>query len=147
MALIDVVICEESGDWSALLRRHLPAGAALIQTRHLDELWTCLREAPRAVAAIELRVEHGPEVLECLRRLDRQIPDAVPIVLAHRDVRDWEELCREVGATAFILGLRSIGDVAEIVGGLVRSQTAWSKDTDEQMPLEDRIFANLPWGH
>lgn len=146
MTATTVVICEASGDWAALVRRNLPGATTVVEIRTIDELWTPMREAPQAVVAMELRGERGWELLTSLRRLDRDFPEALPVVLAQRHLRSWEDLCREAGAVAFIASPRSIGDLLQIAGGRGRSESEWTVD-DQQLPLEDRILANLPWAN
>src|SRR6516162_7993273 len=72
MSAAKVLIREASGDWAALLRRHLPDGAAIVELRQLDELWPRLREAPRAVVAMELQTDHGSAVLTELMRINHE---------------------------------------------------------------------------
>jgi len=144
MSAAKVLICEISGDWAALVRHDLPE-IVIIETRQIDELWMPLSRSPRAVVAIELRSGREPEVLVGLRRLNREFPGALAVVLAQRHLRDWEDICREAGAAAFI-GPRSVGDLVEIIRFRHGSEAAWTVD-DEQSPLEDRILTNLPWGN
>lgn len=142
MSSAKVLICEVSGDWAALVRRDL-SEIVIIETRQIEELWTQLQESPRVVVAIELRSGREPELLTGLRRINREFPQALAVVLAQQHLRNWEDLCREAGAVAFI-GPRSVGDLVEIIRFRHRSEAAWTAD-DEQLPLEDRILANLPW--
>jgi len=144
MTATTVLICEAGGDWAALLRRDISGGATVIEVGQLDELWTRLRETPRAVVAMELRSKSGWELLGTLRRLNREFPQALAVVLVQRHLRDWEDICREAGAVAFIASPRSIGDLVEIVRGRVRSGSDWI--AGDEVPLEDRILADLPWG-
>jgi hypothetical protein len=146
MSAAKVLIREASGDWAALLRRHLPDGAAIVELRQLDELWPRLREAPRAVVAMELQTDLGSAVLTELMRINHEFPQAVAVVLAQRNLREWEDICREAGAVAFIAGLRNIDDLVEIVRFRNGSEAEWTAD-DEQSPLEDRILTGLPWGN
>jgi hypothetical protein len=143
MSVVNVLICETSGDWAALVRRDLQGSATVVEMRESDELWPQLRDEPQAVVAIELCSGRGPELLATLRRLNHEFPEALAVVLAQRHLRNWEDICREAGAVAFVAGPRSIGDLVEIIG--YRSQVEWADD--EHLPLEDRILANLPWGN
>jgi hypothetical protein len=140
-----VVICEIKGDWAALVRRDIPHGVSIVEIRQCDELWPCLLDMPRAVLAIELRSQRASDLLESLTRVRREFPQAVPIVLAPRNLCDWEEPCREAGALAFIAGPRNTGDLVEIIQFRQSSQAQWTQD--EESPLEDRIVASLPWAN
>jgi hypothetical protein len=142
MLAAKVLICETRGAWAALVRRDLPGSATIAEMREFVELWPRLRDAPQAVVAIELCSGRGPELLASLRRLNCEFPRALAVVLAQRHLRDWEDICREAGAVAFVAGARNIGDLVEIVG--CRAQAEWAAD-DEHLLLEDRILANLPW--
>src|SRR5262245_20044360 len=115
MSAATVVICETSGDWTALVRGDTPDGVAIVEVRQFDELWPRLREAPQAVVAIELCSGRGWELLASLRRLNREFPRALAVVLAERHLQDWEDICREAGAVAFIAGPRSISGLVEII--------------------------------
>jgi len=130
-----VVICETSGDWAALVRRDMSGGVSIVEIRQFDELWPCLLDIPRAVVAIELSRERGSDLLKSLARIRRDFPQAVPVVLAPRNLRDWEELCREAGALALIAGPRNIGELVEIIQFRQPSQAHWTQD--EESPLED----------
>ena len=144
MSAAKVLICETSGDWAALVRRDLPGSTTTAEMRQFDELWPRLRDAPQAVVAIELCSGRGWELLASLRRLNHEFPQAIGVVLAQRHLQNWEDICREAGAAAFIAGPRGIGRLVEIIR--YRSQAEWTAD-DEHLPLEDRILANLPWGN
>jgi hypothetical protein len=144
MSAAKVVICETRGDWAALARRDLPGGAAIAELRQVDEIWPQLRDARQAVVAIELCSGRGWELLASLRRLNHEFPRALAVVLAQRHLQNWEDICREAGAVAFIVGPRNIGDLVEIIR--YRPQSEWAAG-DEHLPLEDRMLANLPWGN
>jgi hypothetical protein len=139
MSAAKVLICETSGDWAALVRHDTAGGLAIVEVRQFDELWPRLRDAPQAVVAIELCSGRGWELLASLGRLNHEFPQALTVVLAQRHLRNWEDICREAGAVAFVAGPRNIGGLVEIIG-----YRSWAED-DEQLLLEDRVLANLPW--
>src|SRR5215471_12967608 len=103
---------EVDGQWAALARRRLPSDVSIVEVRELDELWQKLPRFGAAIIALELTAENAEASLAALTRLAREYPNSIAIVLATREMANWEMLCREADAAHFLTSTRQIGDIA-----------------------------------
>ena len=127
--------------------RRLPASVSLVETRSLGEMWERLQSAPTAVVALELTADRAEPLLAALARLDREFPQAVPLILAERSLVGWEEIVRQAGAVHFVSSPRRVDEVVEIVRHRAAAAVANQLlSSDESVSLEDQILASLPWG-
>jgi hypothetical protein len=116
----------------------------LMETRSLAELEDRLREAPRALIALELTATTIASVTHWISRCSAKSDAKAVLVFAGRGLRDYELWCREAGAVHFIDSeLELFGLVAFFDRYL--SDPAFAKLNAEDLPLAVRIRASLPW--
>jgi DNA-binding NarL/FixJ family response regulator len=146
MKQMQLLICETTGDWAALIVRGLPISVRLMETRSLSEVWPRLAPAAAGVVLLELTTERASQTLAALVRLERDFPHLAAVVLTDRSLAAWEEICREAGAVHFVVSPRNIHQVIELIcrQAAVVKQNLPAED-DQTMPLEDKILAELPW--
>jgi hypothetical protein len=142
-----IIVCETSGRWGAALRRELPSGMLLVETRSLHELWEQLEEFPAAIVALELTADKREPVLSALVRIGRLFPNALSLVFAERSLASWEDAVREAGAIHFIVSPRRLDEMGEIVRRRMMdvSHHAAVAAEGETISIEQRIVASLPW--
>ena len=153
MNYMQLMIYESKGDWAAALLPRLPDGAALVETRSLDELWQHLDATPTATVALQITVPRAQQIVSALERLDCQYPQTAAVILADRRFTRqsqpvWEAMLREAGAQLFISSPRNVGQLV----ALHRRRSLFAPfdrliSPDEETSLEDRILENLPWGN
>jgi DNA-binding response OmpR family regulator len=143
-AAMNLIICETSGDWRALLQQRLTRDVALIEARSLMEISDRVEASPCALIALEWTASHAESLLAEIARIDRKHPRAKVIMLSHRDPSCDEAACREAGAVHVITSRRRIGEVVGIVQHLLHCSDWAEADNDEQDP-ETAIIARLPW--
>jgi hypothetical protein len=143
-----IIVCESSGHWAAALRRELPRGMSLVETRSLQEFWERLEESPAAIVALEFTADKREPVLATLMRIGRMFPNVVPLVFAERRLAGWEDAVREAGAIHFVVSPRRLEEVGEMFRRRMINVTqhAAMAAEDETLSIEQRIFATLPWG-
>jgi hypothetical protein len=143
---MQLIFCETTGNWAAWLKGHVAGEVKLVETRRLDELWQELDRHGDAIVALELTATRFETSLAALWRLHRQYPTTVVVALAERSLSALEPVVREAGAAHFIASPRKLHELAELVR--YRSVAAVFRDCsdDEEVPIEDRVFASLPWG-
>jgi hypothetical protein len=145
--LMSIIVCETGGRWAAALRKELPPGMPLVETRSLGELWQWLPRCPDAVIMLELKAERIGPVVAGLLQIARQFPRVMPIVVADRKLSAWENACREAGAVHFVTSPRRLAEVADIVQRRMNNlQKFDADDSEEHQSIEERILATLPWG-
>ena len=147
MSQIALIVMERSGEWAAALRQRLERSQVrLFETRTLDECWRRLVEQPTPLAAIELTADNVRPLMAMLLRLQDELPEVRAIVMAKRQLAEYESLIREAGAIHFLVSPRSLGDVAELVrrrqAQLEASAASRTGDLDDPRA---EILANLPW--
>jgi hypothetical protein len=141
-----IIVCETSGHLAMGLRKGLPPGVSLIETRGLAELWQRLGACPAATVAMELTAGKTEPMMAALLRIGREFPLAVSIVLADRALVGWEVAAREAGAMHFIASTRQLGEIGEIVRRQMKCQSEHVADSGEEpQSIEQRILATLPW--
>lgn len=148
---IPLVVCERTGSWAeafrqAATRAGLPP-ISIVETRSTAECRRRLAERRPTSAgvplAVELSLAAAAEVCELLAWHARRFGDAPRIVVAARELADYESLVREAGATTFTASPR---DVRSCVLEYLRF-----RDDPAHVPLEDRrslgerIRDSLPW--
>lgn len=143
---ISLIACEATGRWAAALRRELPRGVSLVETRSLSEMWQRLADCPNAVVVLEATPEKIEPTLAALLRIGREFPQALSMVLADRTLLAWEDAVREAGAAHFINSPRRLPEMGEIVRRRMQSFSESALDAGgEDQAIEQRIFATLPW--
>jgi hypothetical protein len=135
-----LIVCERSGEWSAVLRWELAnSGARLWECRRLDEAWTALTETSSAFLIAEATHENLDELLQRLSWLRRDFPHARAAVVSDRSLARCEWLVRESGAVHFQASPRRL---AALVGLVIRHL---ANVPVPSQTLVERIWASLPW--
>ena len=142
-----LILCESTGDWAAALRRRLPPGMSVVETRSLDELAERLDIQPSATVAIEWNAARGEMLLTEIARLGRRYPAAVVMILADRELASWESAVREAGAAHFVVSRRAVVEVIDIARHRVQSGRWTSLAPAQTGNLEDRLMNELPWAN
>ncbi len=141
-----LIVLERSGDWAVALRRHLDPDVRVVETRSLRECTERLREHPAAIAALELTPTNPPAIVQFLARAGNEFPAVRAVVVASRQMAEYENLIREAGAIHFVVSTRSLGEVAEIIRRRQIQLEAISADIpDDAQDPRPAILANLPW--
>ncbi len=144
--LMSAIVCESDGRWAAPLRRELPQGISLVEIRSLSELWPLLPGCPGAVVILELMAEKKQQLVAALLRIDREFSQVMPIVVADRKLSAWEDAAREAGAAHFIASPRRSSELGETVKRRMCGLAAVAgAGGEENLSVEERIFATLPW--
>jgi hypothetical protein len=143
--LMKLFFFETDGQWAALARRRFSGDISVVEIRNLDELWSQLSQSAESVVAIQWTTANDETLLAALARIACEFPRVTTIVLAARDLAAWANLCREMGATHFIISTRQIVEIVEIAKRKMQSGAASAAGQDETIPLEERILNGLPW--
>ena len=136
-----LLVCEQSGAWSAALRRQMRGiEVSLHESRGPKQCLEQLHRAPASLVALELTQERLGDVLEFLTALERDFPLAAAVVLARRGLEACEEIVREAGAICFVASPRRLPAVMATV-----------RRHFERYPARydagaEAIWATLPWG-
>jgi DNA-binding NarL/FixJ family response regulator len=143
---MQLIFCESTGNWAAWLKAEVAGDVKLVETRTLEELWQQLEQHGDALVALELTAARLERSLAALWRLHRRYPSAVVVALAELSLSALEPAVREAGAAHFIAAPRKLDELVSLVR--YRSAAASFRDcnNDEEVPIEDRVFASLPWG-
>jgi hypothetical protein len=144
-AIMNLIICESTGDWATAIRRRLPEGVSLIETRSLPELNERLGVMPSALVAVEWNADKAEELLAELARMNRKHPGAMLVVLGDRRLCVWDAAVRETGAVHCVASRRRVGEIIEIARHRLRSGSWTEGESDASARIEDRILAGLPW--
>jgi hypothetical protein len=110
------------------------------QTRSLAECQEALAEYPASLVLLEITSTNLERTLDWLSRLPCAFPRARAICLAQRGLESQEWLAREFGCLAFTTSPRELSGVAAIVQRYFASLPA------PELPFEDQVWAQLPWG-
>ncbi len=135
-----LVVCERSGEWATALRRQIPSGeASLRQVRSADGAWQVFSEFPASLFVWEFVGERLNEQLTRLQALRRRFPRTQVVVVASRELIEWEWSIREAGALHVTY---SIGDLDP----LVRLARRHLRRVDSCDPgMRQHILSELPW--
>jgi hypothetical protein len=142
---MQLIFYETSGNWAAWLKAHVAGEVKLVETRHWDELCQQLDRHGGAIVALELTAARLETSLAALWRLHRLYPSAVVVALAERSLSALEPAVREAGAVHFIASPRELNELVELVRYRSAAATIQDCNADEELPIEERVFASLPW--
>ena len=135
-----VLVCERSRKWALALARHLPGVSALRQTRGLKEARAELTSAPASLLVLELTAENRAGVLTLLGELGDGFPLARAAVVAEADMKSYEWLIREAGASFFSCSVRDALELARLAERHLDEVVLPGAD------LAGQIWDSLPWG-
>jgi hypothetical protein len=142
MAIEPLIVLELDGHWAAALRRAIGEPAVrLVEVRSWDECWRRLQEHPSALVGVELTDANIDAVVAALGRIDRQFPQAAPLIFAERKLARYRGALCEAGALHFVTSPRELGGVNEI---LCR-RSHFSETVAGASNRLDEIVAELPW--
>lgn len=136
-----VILCERSGAWACAVTRHLPDDVRLRQTRGLGECAAELAEFPTSLLALELTRQNFAGVLALLSAVGRKFPQARVVILAQRELGDYEWLFREAGAIHFTSSPRELAGLPGLVRRHFRRVPA-----PPATSLAAQVWDALPWG-
>jgi DNA-binding NarL/FixJ family response regulator len=142
---MQLIFCETTGNWAAWLKGQVPGEVKSVETRRLDELWQQLDQHGGAIVALELTATRLETSLAAFWRLHRQYPRAVVVALAERSLSALEPVVREAGAAHFIASPRKLNELVELARYRSAAASFRDRSDDEEVPIEDRVFASLPW--
>ncbi|HEY2892633.1 MAG TPA: hypothetical protein VGJ16_00410 [Pirellulales bacterium] len=134
-------MCERRGLWATALARHLAYDVHMVQIRAVGQCAAELERGPAGFLVLEVGRDNLAGVLELLAELEWRFPAARALVVAPRDMLDYEWLLREAGAVHFCVSPREgelLARVAErhlrgaaqpIDGPVARlwAQVAWTR--------------------
>ena len=143
---MQLIFCETTGNWAAWLKGHVAGEVKLVETRRPDELWRQLDQHGGAIVALELTATRLETSLAALWRLHCQYPTTVVVALAERSLSALEPAVREAGAVHFIASPRKLDELVSLVRYRCAAAAFRDCSDDEEVPIEDRVFASLPWG-
>ncbi len=140
------IVFESTGQWAAELRRELPPGFSLAETRSVVETYNGLSNSPATLVAIELTQDNVQVVIDALVHISRSFPAAACIVLTQRTLSPWEDIIRQAGAVHFVDTPRHSYEIGQIarrwLDGARRLQTAIEY---AQSSFEEEVAALAPW--
>jgi hypothetical protein len=136
-----LITCERTGRWAIALRRELPPGVRIHETRSVPECFRTLAASPAGFVVAELTRSNVDVLLERFLRLERDFPSARVAIVAERALADWEWLVGEAGAVHFTTSLREAKPLAALALRHLRQAPS------PRLGLAERIWAELPWGH
>ena len=133
----NLIFCERSGRWATAWRQaweRYVRGAAgerpeirMIETRSPEECLQYLREFPAAFVVLELAAEDCDRTLELLLEITTRHRGAATAVAAGRTIQ-------------FIVSPRELPTLCRMVNRHV------ARSPQDELELEARIWASLPWG-
>lgn len=137
-----LLICEAEDLLLARVRQNLSVlpDVAIRHLRQPQEVLAALHESPMSAVLLELADGRRGGVLELLSRMAEQFPQAIALLIARRDCREFEWLTRELGAAYFSASSRPLGPALAI------ARRHWERIPHEAAAFEDRVWAELPWG-
>jgi hypothetical protein len=134
-----LIVCERRGVWATALVRHLPSPLQMIQARAVSQCKSELERCPAAFLVLEVARDNLASMLELLRRLEWRFPAARALVVAPRDMLDYEWLLREAGAVHFCVSPREGKSLARVAERHLRGAAQSING-----PLA-RLRAQVPW--
>jgi hypothetical protein len=141
-----ILVFERAGRWAAALRRHgLADRCRLIECRSLVELEEQMGLAPTPVVGLELIAERLDRLTEWIAGRQATFGSTVIIVFSDRNLRGYELLCREAGATHFVSSELDVLGLKTLVDRYLSLPAFATLDEAELSPTA-RILASLPWG-
>src|SRR4051794_21087706 len=121
LQLPPLIVCERRGVWATALARHLPAGVHMVQTGAVGECAAELDLWPAGFLVLELARDNLASVLELLGGLEWQFPAARAVVVAPRDMLNYEWLLREAGTVHFSVSPRESQLLARVAERYLRA--------------------------
>jgi AmiR/NasT family two-component response regulator len=112
---MQIIVCESRGTWATALRRVLPVGSQLRESRSLIECAAHLLAATNSLVVVELTADNAPQVIERVELWRRRFPASVMILVAARELASWRDLAIEAGVACFLTSPRELLDVAAIL--------------------------------
>jgi hypothetical protein len=140
-----LILFEYTGQWASALRRELPQGVALVETRSLADLQHELEQAPSAVVGMEIAGDRVETSLAAIGQLVGKFPHAVIVALAQRRLAGYESLLREAGAAHVVFSSRQISEIAAIAGRRLAAEPDNDFNAGE-LNWQQQLAARLPWG-
>lgn len=145
-----LIVCERSGAWAAAWRQswsrqvdrrtlQLPA-VRCVETRSGAECLESLADAPAAFVLVELTAASRQQSLALLSQIMLRSRQAVVAVAAERRLAPYEWRVRELGAAHFLMSPRELPALCRMV------ERHATRASEIDLELEDRIWAELPWG-
>jgi len=161
------IVCERSNRWAAALRMAIGRDAAaggprrrLREVRRLAELTAELAQRPASFVAIEIHRNNLGEALEwlaaarqypltrCVALVDRSLPSTVASLAPSGPAteREIRAALREAGALDVAESSRGLHAVLELGRRHAAVVSAAQQAVPgNDLPLEDRVWAALPW--
>lgn len=134
-----LLVCEQTGCWAVALRRELPDGVRLRETRSLTECWDTLAEYPASFVIVEATRANLDPLLRRLARGERDFSEARVAVVASRDMAAHQWLLREAGAVAVVTSPRRLRGLAATACRHMAEAPGVPQSAIE------RICSGLPW--
>ena len=141
---MQLIVCEQTGDWASALRRRLP-DVSILETRSLFEIWDRLEADSGSIVAIEFSLTKAEGILVAIVRMNRNFPFARCIVLLPRTLHAWEQVVREAGAVHVVLSPRTLGEIGGLLQRHGLNSPATTPSGRASASLKEEILATLPW--
>jgi len=107
-----IVVWERTGVWAAAIRRELPRSIRpVLEARSWDECVAHCGEHQSAWLSLELRTDNAVVIGQTLLTLQRQFPNARPVVVADPTFATLEFALRDCGALAVLTSVRQIAEL------------------------------------
>jgi DNA-binding NtrC family response regulator len=146
MNQIALIVCEQTGEWAAALRRQLDGNLVrLFESRSFVECRQLATQHSSVVVVLELSGTNASSLVAVLRQLERALPNVRPIVVADRQLAMFESLMREAGAIHFLVSPRSLSNVVELAKRRAAEMQAAVSETSDDDDPRPAILARLPW--
>ncbi|MDP6445508.1 MAG: hypothetical protein QGG36_01260 [Pirellulaceae bacterium] len=134
-----LIVCEQTGDWAASLRRMLD-NIRVYETRSLRACWKELETAPASLICLQWPFDSDVVWLARLAALDSQFPRARAVVLSTPAGRSLNNVWREAGAVHVVYSQRDLEEIKPIVERHLASAPAPKYES-----AKDEFWNRLPW--
>lgn len=135
-----IVICERTGWWAVVVRRHWGPGQRRVhETRSLADAGAMLARAPGSFAIVELTAGGLGPLVDWFLRLPRDFPWTPAAVVADRALAGCGDVLRQAGAVHFVASPRQVGPLVEMAARHLAALPA-------PAGLAQQVWASLPWG-
>ncbi|MES1213042.1 MAG: hypothetical protein ABUL64_00510 [Singulisphaera sp.] len=156
-ARFTLIICEQSQNWVvplrlALARSVVASGAGgtcsplvagsdyrLVETRSAEDCLAALTDEPRAVVGVELTSTNCDAALALVRTMAERFAAARSVVLAARELAEFEWLARELGAAGYVISPRQLDEF------LLIARRHWASLPRPELGAAESAWATLPW--
>lgn len=133
----ELVICEKTGEWAAVFRRHFEQ---VFETRFLADCGRFVEAHPQAVTVLETGCWEPAEVADWVTSIRAGFPDLLILAIVSRESSGtWHCWLREMGVSDLLASFQDVPRVKHQV------QRHFQRFRSGPLSLEQRIWNNLPW--